>query len=485
MFGTLTPHRCSLPVLERDAYDRFYCGLCKSLGDGFGQASRALVSHDAVFLAMLVEGLGTEAAKPDRCRCPLLPVVHRPTIEPGGVAMRFASAVEILLGDQYLADRALEGKRLAKLARPFSRRYVERATARLGDLGVDFSALQGFEVRQARCEEVGRTTPAEAARPTAEALAIVFGTIAELPGGRDEARAPESRAALAKLGSALGSVIYLADALDDLEKDFAKGDFNPCVGTRRGFLVIDSARIDEAVRLLRAALDDARAALGALPLARNRALLESVIDERLPRAARDATRAARRAAEAADADAAARLAALSWGRRLLHHVAVLAAFVLAWLFGPGAASAQPAAKPPAKPKPGASSSAAPSASVPEPPLPIAPSAPPPAGPGGGSGEPEPARDPETNKPLAPGNEDAPSSPSCSACGDCTKGCESCCKGCGDFFGKCPCGDACKGCGDLCKCCDCRGGNPCDGCCSGCSDPCKGCCGGGGGCGKCC
>ncbi|MBL9026030.1 MAG: heterocycloanthracin/sonorensin family bacteriocin [Myxococcales bacterium] len=484
MFGTLRPHRCGLGAPERDAYDGFYCGLCKSLGDGFGQASRALVSHDAVFLAMLVDGLSEAPGKPDRCRCPLLPIVHRPTVEPGGVAMRFASAVEILLGDQYLADRALEGKRLAKLARPFARRYVERATERLADIGLDFSALEGFESRQAACEELGRTSPADAARPTAEALAFVLATIARLPGVREEARGAEATAALARLGAALGGIIYLADALDDLKQDFERGDFNPCVGHVRGALVIDERRIDDAVALLRRALADAREALAALPLARNRALLESVIDERLPRAARDATRAAKLAAQADN-----NTAALPWGRRLLHHVAVFAAFVLAWLFGGGSASAQPADKPRAKAKPSASASAAASdsAPIPEPPLPIAPtpSSPTPEA----TADPEPEKDPQTGKPLEPTSEgegDGKTTPPCSGCAECGKGCDSCCKGCGDFFGKCPCGEACKSCG-VCDCCNgCKGGNPCDGCCKGCSDPCKGCCDGcGGGGGNCC
>ena len=88
MFGTLKPHACGMGCAERHTYDRFYCGLCKSLGDGFGTPSRALVSYDAVFLALVADGLVAEGAAPDRCRCPLLPVTFRPTVRPDSPASK-------------------------------------------------------------------------------------------------------------------------------------------------------------------------------------------------------------------------------------------------------------------------------------------------------------------------------------------------------------------------------------------------------------
>ena len=42
----------------------------------------------------------------------------------------------------------------------------------------------------------------------------VLGAIADLPGARAEARTPAARAALQRLGRALGSVIYLGDELE-------------------------------------------------------------------------------------------------------------------------------------------------------------------------------------------------------------------------------------------------------------------------------
>ena len=106
MFGTLKPHACRLGCDRAHEYQQFYCGLCKSLGDHFGTLTRALLNYDAVFLALVADGLVETAAATDRCRCPLLPVTFRPTVSPDSPAMRYAAAMQMLLSDQWLADRA-------------------------------------------------------------------------------------------------------------------------------------------------------------------------------------------------------------------------------------------------------------------------------------------------------------------------------------------------------------------------------------------
>ena len=74
MFGTLKPARAELGCATRSDWQHFYCGTCQSLGDAYGLGYRGLLSHDAVFLALLVDGLSVEAAPPDRTRCPMLPM---------------------------------------------------------------------------------------------------------------------------------------------------------------------------------------------------------------------------------------------------------------------------------------------------------------------------------------------------------------------------------------------------------------------------
>ncbi|MCB9640658.1 MAG: hypothetical protein H6727_17315, partial [Myxococcales bacterium] len=229
MFGTLRPHNCTLPTEQQKAHRRFYCGLCKTLGDEYSQLSRATLNFDAVFIALLGDALAQEAAPQGSCRCPMIPIQHRETIDPNSPAMRYAAAVQMLLADQWVADHLVEGKALAKLARPLLQKPVQKAHEILQDLRIDLSALHGFEHKQAAQEVLGQTHPLQASFPTEEALAIVFTQLAALPSSHPNAQTPENKAALAQLGRAIGRVIYLTDALDDLRDDFLRNKFNPCL----------------------------------------------------------------------------------------------------------------------------------------------------------------------------------------------------------------------------------------------------------------
>ena len=496
MFGTLRPHGCVLSASRRADYHRYYCGLCHGLGRRFGVLARALTSHDAVFLALLADGLLEPGAAATRCRCPMVPVVRRDAAHPASSAMRFAVAVQMLLADQWLADRALEGKRLARMVRPIAARHVAHAHAELGELGLDAAPLSGFEARQSACEADGAGTPERAAEPTADALGHVLGAIAELPGARPEARAPAARAALQRLGHALGTVIYLGDALDDLEQDRRSGDFNPCLVERsdargRRRRVADAARVERVVALLRRGLGEVRSAFAQLPLVRHRELLSSILDDQLGRHVRRAVVGAR--ALLAAGPSAARFS-LPWlwalALRFLQPVMLVLAVASSWLVGmkgvlaEGGRGKRPSRPPaPAQNDAGASldasqldadADAAPDAEVDAD-----------AAPGSGSGSGPLPADGSASAPP----EDAAGTPgagpagsastglgkgSGGGCPDCGGMCNQCCDSC-----KHCCNDPCKGCCDPCKsCCN----DPCKGCCDPCkgccNDPCKGCCSGG-------
>lgn len=294
MFGTLKPQRCRLPLVERQAHDRLYCGLCQSLGEGYGTAVRGLLSHDAVFLALLAEGLQSAPAAHDSCRCPLVPIVHRPTLSPESPSMRYAAAYQLLLADQFLADRQADGRRLFGAARALLSSSVARARAGLVSLGIDPSPLEGFESRQLACERRNRVDALDAARPTAEALALVLAHAADLPGADPRAAEPATRAELGTLGFALGEIIYLQDALEDLRKDALAGAFNPCLAPGLvGRALPDRRLVERACRALASALDRARRSLQALPLLRHRSLLENVLQGELGRRSREAMQSAR------------------------------------------------------------------------------------------------------------------------------------------------------------------------------------------------
>jgi hypothetical protein len=288
VFGTLKPRGCLASEELKSSHSSYYCGLCQATGQHHGQLLRAVHSHDAVFVAALADGLMETAAAPSSCRCPVVPIRRKATVDPCSPAMIFAAAIQLLLGDQWLADRSVEGGRMAGGLRRLLAGRIAGARSLLAELDVDLSALDGFEHRQAAVEraDVGLD---EAAAPTAEALALVLGAIAELPGVAGGGA--ELRTGLEELGRVLGRSVYAIDALEDCGDDARDGSFNPLVV--RGLACPE--RVEQATTRLEA--DRARLVelADGLPLVRNGALVSELLGRSLAVRARSAMEAGRRA----------------------------------------------------------------------------------------------------------------------------------------------------------------------------------------------
>ena len=57
MFGYITVNQPEMKIKEFDIYRSFYCGLCHSLREQYGNIGRITLSYDMTFLAMVLTGL--------------------------------------------------------------------------------------------------------------------------------------------------------------------------------------------------------------------------------------------------------------------------------------------------------------------------------------------------------------------------------------------------------------------------------------------
>lgn len=516
MFGTLRPAPACSRRPEVAAYRRLYCGTCQSLGTHFGLVHRALLNHDAVFMAVLADALQEQAGSPSTCRCPMNPLATRATVTPSAVAMRYAASVQLLLADQWLADRAVDGRVFARLVRPALRGAVGRANAALAGLGTDATIVVGFEGRQAALEADASADPRVAAAPTAAVLASVFEAAADLPQTVPAARTAAVREDLAALGSAVGTAIYLLDALEDLPRDAQTGAFNPCLERDdAGPSLPDPSRVAIARTALDEALTDIAERLTRLPLRRHREVLRSILVVQLGARSRRASAYAATLVEPAARDGFVAWRAMSWPRRLTVRAVAMLVFVLTWTSSLVAEAARrgPRGKGRARtaPEPGGSGSSTSSSSGGS-------DSTQGAGTGGtqstgsdsaggagldgarsgiGATESTPLSDvgtigevdsevgsevgseapPELDRGPCDGCFDSACGwvgdcfgNCCEPCGDCNKQCGSCCDGCGN------CGDGCGNCGNDC-------GNCCNGC-EGCGNDCGNCGNSCGDCGNC-
>lgn len=413
MFGLMRPDLDLLSPAQQARHRRYYCGLCHGVGVHVGHVWRGLHSYDAVFLATLVDGLvdPAHAAPASSCRCPILPVVHRGTRDPSSVALRFAVGTQLLLADQLLADKVEEGGRAARFAREVLGGPAERGRAVLAELGIEAVEIDGFERIQSAVEVEGAGLEA-ASEPTARALGTWFERIATLEGVP-----AESAADLAGLGQAIGRVIYAVDALEDLVSDAQKRSFNPLIVAG----LPDPGRVEAAAEAIRADRGLIEAHLAALPLRKNRDLVQATVQGLLDRGDRAAASSLHKVRPEELVHLRSWLAQPAWVHAA---AAVLTGLALWWSSMVQVAHAAP-------------DQATQAASA-------------------------------IRRWFLPQTNNCPCDKACGDCGNICRGCGDGCKGCGDGCGECL--DGCKSCGDGCDNCT----NGCSGCCKNCETSCNTC-----------
>jgi Family of unknown function (DUF5685) len=233
MYGLMRARHCGQSVEQSERHRFHYCGTCKTMGRLYGQRSRLLLNHDAVFLAELLTLLSTESSPRNADKAYLsyncLSLLGSEDGMP--LALQLAAAANILLTEFKVADRIKDGGlvRWRLVQRLFSGGF-RRATAMLRRAGFPVDELRRLQDRQDERESnpvSPRRSPAAALRrlasPTAAATAMFFAHGARAVGRQE---APEVAHAMRRLGYDFGRLVYLLDAFEDYEEDWRQGEFN-------------------------------------------------------------------------------------------------------------------------------------------------------------------------------------------------------------------------------------------------------------------
>lgn len=251
MFGYVRPSLAKLPEEDRARFAAAYCGLCRTLGERYGQAARMILNYDFAFLAVLLWP-EEEDGPALRRRCAVHPVSGR-ACYPGNPALALAADESVILSWWQIQDALSDpgrGKGKYRAASLALRGAYRRAAERRPDFDrITREKLDRLgELEEARCPSLDR--PADA---FAELLA---GAAAETPD-------PVKRRVLEQMLYHLGRWIYLVDAADDLEKDFRSGSYNPLIyryGLAGGALTEEAREgltvsLDHSIRLMAAAYE--------------------------------------------------------------------------------------------------------------------------------------------------------------------------------------------------------------------------------------
>ncbi len=252
MFGYVKPVVKELLVKEHEFYKAAYCGICRSMKKHTGALSISTITYDSVFLALVrMAYIPDDELGSSMRRCIAHPMKKKCMLNDNSAIEYTARAFAILsyykMRDD-LTDEGVGKRMLVSAARPVL--SSARSKAGLTDLA------QIVRDRLEKISEIERKR-----EPGIDSPAGLFG---ELLGeifaygfsGSD-------RTVLYECGYHLGRYVYIADAIDDYNKDREKNKYNPFVISYGGAdltlenkqnvksaLLIECSRLENAVNLI-------------------------------------------------------------------------------------------------------------------------------------------------------------------------------------------------------------------------------------------
>lgn len=217
MFGYIMPFRPELKIREEAQYRAAYCGLCHTLSKRYGALARFLVNYDFVLPAMLFWQTPYATCKKRCVRHPF----RKHCAANGDASLDYSADMLMVFTDWKLRDTIADGKiaPLARMIHLLYRKAFRKAAERLPE---EFSICK-TQMGELRWLELQKDE-------TLQAPASSFGTMLACLSSfyKDNS----NRRAAHSLFTHLGRWIYVADAIDDKERDSKTGNYNAVIASR-------------------------------------------------------------------------------------------------------------------------------------------------------------------------------------------------------------------------------------------------------------
>ena len=221
MFGYITPLKPELKIKEYSVFQSYYCGVCISIKENYGNLPRALLNYDMTFLALLLDGLSENKTEGKIIKCIARPFKKKP-IFINNEAIDYAAAMTVSLTyfkilDDVNDDNSLKSKCLSLFLSPYNKKFP-KTILHINDIINNYlSVLSKMENNK------NFTSIDEICDP----FSTIVGKILALFPGTICKDNEYVRSLLYDFGYTLGKWIYLIDALDDLKEDMENNKFNP------------------------------------------------------------------------------------------------------------------------------------------------------------------------------------------------------------------------------------------------------------------
>lgn len=210
MFGYVIPDKNNMYIRDFNVFRSFYCGLCRALSKTGSQVTRLCTNYDLTFYNILLHSLTGVEVQFERKVC-AYNMRRKVSVCVDDLSRKMADLAVLLMYYNVLDDvhdgkpmRAVIAWRLALRKRAAAKR-MPKVDALMKD---NFAALAALE--KEKCDSIDRVadTFASLMRDVTRELIPTDGVIDDFTYN-------------------LGRLVYLMDAVDDLQKDSDKGRYNP------------------------------------------------------------------------------------------------------------------------------------------------------------------------------------------------------------------------------------------------------------------
>ncbi|MDE7401438.1 MAG: hypothetical protein K2N17_05235, partial [Clostridia bacterium] len=196
---------------DETLYKAIYCGMCKSIGEGCGSFSKSALTYDMAFMSALLHNIANCDVKIEKRRCGLHLIKRRFMAKPDNISV-LLGCVNTALAYYKLLDDKTDGDRKGAFAFMYKRGF-RRTLKRHPQVG---EIIKKHMQEQRGLEKAGCTIIDQACEPTA----FMIKELSTYALGEYATPATEA------LCYDIGKWVYLADALDDYDKDVKKGRYN-------------------------------------------------------------------------------------------------------------------------------------------------------------------------------------------------------------------------------------------------------------------
>ncbi len=268
MFGYIKPYKPDMKVSEFDTFKAIYCGLCKQLSHVYGPFSSLTLSYDFTFIATVSLGMSEKCSGFKKCSCVANPLKKK-ACHNQSEELIFCAGAAMLMIYYKVIDNLHDSGFVGKLKSIWAIPFVWFAKRRASKLYPEIDSIIKTAMKEQSKVEKGDTASIDrTAHPTANALALICERLSDNE---------NQKKILNRFGYLVGRYVYFTDALDDIDHDMKKNEYNAFLKKCQG----EDKTIDEikeyGIGVINMTISEIAPAYELLALNRYKPILDNII----------------------------------------------------------------------------------------------------------------------------------------------------------------------------------------------------------------